>query len=302
MLDKSKPYGTKAGTCASCGMAMWRGSTSLPEGQARCLPCRRANPPVARRQANKTNAPSKVCVDCSTSCWGVRCRPCHDADVRAQARGRDLDLRCALARRRAARMRQAPGLTARQYRKLRAKWMQQKRACSYCPAPATTVDHVIPVALGGTSHEGNLTPCCRSCNMRKSDSLLIEWKLKRRVKRERVAVMPSTPRSVKGKTCKVCFPKCERCDVAFAARSTSKRFCSERCLRGRPEVHHCADCGVVIERKRRKCDACIAATKRVRRREERRRYRQTEAYKAQRKRRDQGKRAQHGGAMLDVVA
>lgn len=41
MLDKSKPYGTKRGTCAACGAVMWRGSTSLPQGEAMCRPCRK---------------------------------------------------------------------------------------------------------------------------------------------------------------------------------------------------------------------------------------------------------------------
>jgi len=38
--------------------------------------------------------------------------------------------------------------------------------CYYCPAPATTVDHVRAVARGGR-HRGNLVPCCEPCNARK---------------------------------------------------------------------------------------------------------------------------------------
>lgn len=41
--------------------------------------------------------------------------------------------------------------------------------CHYCPAPATTVDHVIAVGNGGAQHdEANLVPCCKSCNARKN--------------------------------------------------------------------------------------------------------------------------------------
>lgn len=48
--------------------------------------------------------------------------------------------------------------------------------CSYCPAPATTVDHVVPLNRGGSHAEGNLAPACRSCNSSKGDKLLIEWR------------------------------------------------------------------------------------------------------------------------------
>jgi 5-methylcytosine-specific restriction endonuclease McrA len=60
-----------------------------------------------------------------------------------------------------------------------AAWVAAGRACSYCDAPASTVDHVISLKRGGTNYEGNLTPACRSCNSSKSDKLLVEW---RRVK------------------------------------------------------------------------------------------------------------------------
>lgn len=40
--------------------------------------------------------------------------------------------------------------------------------CAYCPRPATTIDHVVPVSRGGRSHRGNLLPACVSCNSRKN--------------------------------------------------------------------------------------------------------------------------------------
>lgn len=39
--------------CASCGQMMWRGSTSAPDGKARCQPCRRTNGSAARKAASK---------------------------------------------------------------------------------------------------------------------------------------------------------------------------------------------------------------------------------------------------------
>ncbi len=47
--------------------------------------------------------------------------------------------------------------------------------CSYCPAPAETVDHVVPLNRGGRHAEGNLAPACRSCNSSKGDRYLFEW-------------------------------------------------------------------------------------------------------------------------------
>lgn len=41
--------------------------------------------------------------------------------------------------------------------------------CAYCPAPATTWDHVVPVSQGGRTIPGNIVPACTSCNSRKND-------------------------------------------------------------------------------------------------------------------------------------
>ena len=44
----------------------------------------------------------------------------------------------------------------------------QKGVCHYCGkhvgAGNLTMDHVIPVARGGTSTRGNCVPCCKACN------------------------------------------------------------------------------------------------------------------------------------------
>ena len=57
-------------------------------------------------------------------------------------------------------------------RELRASpWWQnilQRGECHYCHkrfAPsALTMDHVVPVARGGTSTRGNVVPACKNCN------------------------------------------------------------------------------------------------------------------------------------------
>lgn len=47
-------------------------------------------------------------------------------------------------------------------------------ACRYCGLKAgqteLTIDHVVPVALGGTDEPGNLVACCKDCNAGKTSS------------------------------------------------------------------------------------------------------------------------------------
>lgn len=61
-------------------------------------------------------------------------------------------------------------------RQLRASawWKAQlaKGECHYChghfPPDALTMDHLIPVARGGTSTKGNVVPACFACNQAKA--------------------------------------------------------------------------------------------------------------------------------------
>ncbi|MBR1609540.1 MAG: HNH endonuclease [Kiritimatiellae bacterium] len=71
-----------------------------------------------------------------------------------------------------------PEFVRRQREKARAlrqsAWWRAKLdagICHYCgrkvPASELTMDHVVPVARGGTSTPGNVVPCCRACNASK---------------------------------------------------------------------------------------------------------------------------------------
>lgn len=44
---------------------------------------------------------------------------------------------------------------------------RDQHSCAYCGKDATTVDHIVPVSLGGDAHPTNLVACCRSCNSSK---------------------------------------------------------------------------------------------------------------------------------------
>lgn len=135
----------------------------------------------------------------------------------------------------------APGLSYRERRDLSAKWKRQGRRCSYCPAAADTLDHVVPLVRGGTNWEGNLAPACRSCNGSKAGWMLVEWRSgkrlaamsedirwKRTPKPKRKAMKPAV--QVEMKVCPVCSALHSRliycsvrcCQVANEKRKTDR--------------------------------------------------------------------------------
>ena len=66
----------------------------------------------------------------------------------------------------------------------RSEWWKRKRAigvCHYCrrhlPPAELTMDHLVPLALGGRSTKGNLVPACKECNTKKKSALPWEWAL-----------------------------------------------------------------------------------------------------------------------------
>lgn len=58
--------------------------------------------------------------------------------------------------------------STRQWRKTRARVLARDgQSCRYCGAPADHVDHVDPVANGGTDDDANLAAACEHCNLSK---------------------------------------------------------------------------------------------------------------------------------------
>ena len=69
---------------------------------------------------------------------------------------------------------------ARDLRK--SRWWQQKTApgkCYFCGKKVKfkelTMDHLLPLSLGGRSTKENIVPCCKSCNTKKKSMLPLEW-------------------------------------------------------------------------------------------------------------------------------
>lgn len=256
------------GACTTCGKRMMYVQSDEP----RCKECRRTRkaykPTVHLKQCKtcrrmfettrgrqlycdprcsahgRSSGRTWTCIDCGSPCYSTRCRSCYDQHVKAEA-----DPEAARQRKRERAMRRrrervAPGLTVQQVRNLGIQWRRQLRRCTYCDALATQVDHVIPLALGGTNHEGNLTPCCASCNARKSDSLLVEWRHKVRVARQRTEppplAQPQRVRRIRWGTQAVLFPlaqvarpkpktprSCAKCGAVFYSHHAA--YCSRRC-------------------------------------------------------------------------
>jgi 5-methylcytosine-specific restriction protein A len=54
------------------------------------------------------------------------------------------------------------------WRKIRAAHLKKHPLCVVCGEPATNVDHIIPLAKGGTNASSNLQSMCHSCHSRKT--------------------------------------------------------------------------------------------------------------------------------------
>jgi 5-methylcytosine-specific restriction protein A len=86
--------------------------------------------------------------------------------------------RCQQWTRRREAQRQRGSTTARGYG---SAWQNISRAvldrdghiCRYCGGPASTVDHIVAKAKGGTDGPSNLVASCRSCNSAKGCSTFL---------------------------------------------------------------------------------------------------------------------------------
>src|SRR3990167_2857136 len=77
------------------------------------------------------------------------------------------------SRRRAKELRAAGAFTIKQ---LHARFDYYGNRCAYCRSDGDlTVDHVIPIARGGTNWPSNLRPACAACNSSKHSSNVTEW-------------------------------------------------------------------------------------------------------------------------------
>lgn len=172
--------------CASCGRLMWRGSSSLPPGIATCHPCRREQPkprkplpPIDCPMCGNEFIPgSRKTRTCSLSC-GQRLR---NAEGRGRWSGTTVEQSHERKReryRRKNRKRRAAlrGTLSEPY-SLREIAERDGFACGLCGDPldmavdypdreCPSIDHVLPLSVGGTDTRENVQLAHLSCNVAK---------------------------------------------------------------------------------------------------------------------------------------
>ncbi len=90
------------------------------------------------------------------------------------------------------------GMNASTKRRRLARLMRRQKNCYYCGCVLTkdnrSIDHVIPLLLGGPDHHHNLVLCCISCNGRKGSSRVLPapWTPRSAVSREWCRLFPGT--------------------------------------------------------------------------------------------------------------
>lgn len=68
-------------------------------------------------------------------------------------------------------------LTPHKFKKV---FLKSNGKCPYCFTPifedSFSLDHIKPISKSGTNHLNNLIACCKTCNFKKHDSLLKDFK------------------------------------------------------------------------------------------------------------------------------
>jgi 5-methylcytosine-specific restriction endonuclease McrA len=81
----------------------------------------------------------------------------------------DLDILVWIVKEKLVRKQEVEIAEYRLMRKSKALQEMRKQPCAICGRPSGTIDHITPLAKGGTNKMSNLRPLCLSCNSKKSD-------------------------------------------------------------------------------------------------------------------------------------
>lgn len=190
--------------CPGCGRLLWSGSTSAPDADRLCRPCRRSNPDhraalavkrAAAEQAKYQQRKQRLarsCAQCGAvfqpSDPSVRCCSLTCGQLRRNAEGRGISALKSDADRLAARLemwqrknrrRRALKRGARSEPYTLAEVAERDETrCGICGDPvdmelrwpdrgSPTIDHVHPIALGGDDVLDNVQLAHFGCNSRK---------------------------------------------------------------------------------------------------------------------------------------
>jgi hypothetical protein len=169
------------GCCNLLPIDAFKIDRSRPDGHGYiCKPCERVTPahiPTAAERADAVLSGKAWCCDCedwvstaeiSNSC---RCR-FHQRCADRERYLSDPEYR---AERRAHAMRRKRGVDPVPEVGREALTHLFGGKCAYCPAAASTWDHVIPVSQGGQTTPDNILPSCTPCNSSKRHRNLLTW-------------------------------------------------------------------------------------------------------------------------------
>lgn len=210
---------SKTATCVDCGKPCQPARISTrrpgwqPPDQTRCMQCyqasRRRDPALLICDCgNSKSANSKMCRICRWPEWG-------SGELTGWER----------------RRRDAPGIGPTAMKRLIERWRKQGQTCAYClSAPVEVIDHVLPIALGGTSFEGNLAPACWICNSRKGAQLLSAWRHDSTIRPIRSPAQPKRPKpapkpKVKPESIEVMI----QCWICSGWATLPAKCCSDQC-------------------------------------------------------------------------
>lgn len=86
--------------------------------------------------------------------------------------------RCHVRKRRAVARKAVNTLTRQEWEEIKLSYGNR---CVYCGTKATSQDHIVPMARGGSHTADNVVPACGSCNSSKNAKPLLIWMYERNV-------------------------------------------------------------------------------------------------------------------------
>jgi 5-methylcytosine-specific restriction endonuclease McrA len=133
---------------------------------------RQLNPEIKAAADKKWQFENKQKVNANSKAWRTR-NPEKAAQVGKSYRTRNPENGIIKSARRRAR-KAANGTFLVTSKDLRAI---MSKPCFYCKAPATQLEHVLPIVLGGRHSIGNLVASCQPCNLSKHKKTIMEWRV-----------------------------------------------------------------------------------------------------------------------------
>jgi len=172
--------------CAGCGELMWRGTTSLPAGQARCLPCRRGANPQPPKQSTCPVCEKIFNPVRGSRGWSETCSRVCGAEMRVRRgmrpRGRDPEReRANWQKKNRARRSKKRGQPSESYTTGQIAERDGYR-CGLCRRKvdmtlrrpnlrSASIDHIVPLSKGGDDTRANVQLAHLDCNIKKSNAV-----------------------------------------------------------------------------------------------------------------------------------